>query len=425
MKVDHLKSQSSFLNLVSYGLTFFLLYYFFVNLIYPNFSFFELDINYLKLFIAFIFTLIFSTLLPTDFSKPSSIFLHIQFLLPILPMLVLYGSSNLPSEYMIMTLVSFLWLMQVRKIKIRPIFFQKISVNVLILSLLGLSFAFITTEYLARGGLLNFNYYEIYSTRFLNVETDVNPLINYLSSFTGVVLLPFAIILSVIRRSVILCLLTLVASTMLFGITNHKAIIFYPFLSLFLYFFLSGKNAIKTMLFSTLLLISVSIILMLTLEEIGLFVTALGVRRIFFTPALLNFYYYEFFLDNAYVLWSNSKITLGLLDYPYSLSPSYLIGSNFLGNELSGANTGWLGSGYMHAGPIGLFLYASFIGIIFAYLDSCRAFLEPRLIVSLTIVPIFIMLLSADFFSALLTNGVLLALLLLCFISFNIKKPES
>ena len=250
MKVDHLKSQSSFLNLVSYGLTFFLLYYFFVNLIYPNFSFFELDINYLKLLLLFIFTLIFSTLLPTDFSKPSSIFLHIQFLLPILPMLVLYGSSNLPSEYMIMTLVSFLWLMQVRKIKIRPIFFQKISVNVLILSLLGLSFAFITTEYLARGGLLNFNYYEIYSTRFLNVETDVNPLINYLSSFTGVVLLPFAIILSVIRRSVILCLLTLVASTMLFGITNHKAIIFYPFLSLFLYFFLSGKNAIKTMLFS-------------------------------------------------------------------------------------------------------------------------------------------------------------------------------
>ena len=47
--------------------------------------------------------LIFAFTLSSKFEKPSDILLHIQFMFPILPMLVLYSMADYPREYLYFT----------------------------------------------------------------------------------------------------------------------------------------------------------------------------------------------------------------------------------------------------------------------------------------------------------------------------------
>ena len=119
--------------------------------------------------------------------------------------------------------------------------------------------------------------------------------------------------------------------------------------------------------------------------------TALGVRRVFFEPSLINFFYYEFFKLNEFVYWSNSNLTFGLFDYPYSLDPAHQIGFYFYGTELQGAITGWLGSGYMNAGYLGVYLYAFLLGLIFSFIDSYKNLIDSKYLVAFTISPLFVL----------------------------------
>ena len=71
----------------------------------------------------------------------------------------------------------------------------------------------------------------------------------------------------------------------------------------------------------------------------------------------------------------------------------------------------------MHGGILGVAIYAFVIGLILAFLGSCEVFLESRLIVSLTICPLFITFLSSDLVATMLSHGLMLAILAMPFIS--------
>ena len=120
-------------NLFAYVILFILLSYSFVFNIVPVFSWFELNINFIKIFFSFLANFVIVTFLPVDFKKPSSIFMHIQYLFPILPMLIMFGISDLSSSYMIMVLAGFYILLLTRNINLRPLHFQKISRELLII----------------------------------------------------------------------------------------------------------------------------------------------------------------------------------------------------------------------------------------------------------------------------------------------------
>ena len=81
-------------------------------------------------------------------------------------------------------------------------------------------------------------------------------------------------------------------------------------------------------------------------------------------------------------------------------------------NDLTGANTGWIGSGYMNAGIIGMFLYSIIIGLFMALLNAYSRIIDKRIIVAIIVGPIISLLLSADLPTAFLNHGVLLSLFL-------------
>ena len=97
-------------------------------------KFYQLRFNLFAyvIFFSFLANLVIVIFLPVDFKKPSSIFMHIQYLFPILPMLIMFGISDLSSSYMIMVLAGFYILLFTRNINLRPLHFQKISRELLI-----------------------------------------------------------------------------------------------------------------------------------------------------------------------------------------------------------------------------------------------------------------------------------------------------
>jgi hypothetical protein len=210
-------------------------------------------------------------------------------------------------------------------------------------------------------------------------------------------------------------------SALIFGLTTHKSAFFSPFLILLIYFASSGRNLTLK------LNIAVLAVVLLCLVDFWLQTVSdkpyygwagnLLVRRVFFVPAHLNYLYYDFFSHNDWVLFSNSKLTLGLLTYPYPLDAPYLIGRVYFHNDRMAANTGWAGSGYMQAGFAGLLLYAAILGIVFKYIDACaRRSGEQALTTASVAIPMYALITSGDLPTSFLTHGLYLNLLLIaCF----------
>jgi hypothetical protein len=124
--------------------------------------------------------------------------------------------------------------------------------------------------------------------------------------------------------------------------------------------------------------------------------------------------YYEYFDINNLIFWKNSKITFGLMDFD-GKNPANVIGVEFFNNPDTFANTGWIGSGFMHAGLLGIIIYGAVIGLIFSYVARFSDYNRIRLEVLLgsIAVPVIGMLISTDLTAVLLTGGLILQLIFL------------
>ena len=157
------------------------------------------------------------------------------------------------------------------------------------------------------------------------------------------------------------------------------------------------------------------------INESNIFFGSLLLRRVYFVPAQINYFYYDYFSLNSFILWAESKLTLGLIDYQYPLSMPRMIGLEYFGNEITNANTGWIGSGYAQAGLIGMIIYSVIIGIIFNTLNIFSKRVNKNIILPITIVPVFSVITSSDLPTAFLTHGLILVLIL---VSILAVKPQ-
>ena len=350
--------------------------------------------------------------MPTRFSKPSDFILHLQLLFPILPMIVMYGAANEPRAFIYYTIIAFLLIMLVaRSVKIKafrmsgidPVFLQKI--------LLTISFVYVLSI-IAFGGLryLNFDLLRVYEFRSVSAS-NLPGIYGYVSPMVSKVILPFSLLLSVINRNRIFVLLTFACCILAYALTSHKATLFYPLAVLLLYFIMRRGNAIRMLLITY---IGIIVITLLNYMHDGenIMLGALFFRGMYFIPAHLNYLYYDFFSVHSFVLWAQSKISFGLGNYSYSIDVPHLIGYEFFSDILIGANTGWIGSGYMQFGFIGMMVYAFIIGLLISLLNAYSKRIDKRVVVAITTAPLLAVILSSDLPTAFLTHGVILSLIL-------------
>ena len=413
------KLKILFLYLIAYAM----LWFGYATFIVPiyGYSGFEWAPNMVKVFESLIALILFALYLPSIVKRPSDFFVHVHFLLPVVPMFVLYSASDLPRAYMCFVLLAFAVVCFVRKFKLPKIKKNLIPIQTMMWGLLIISGIYILSIIL-QGGLryLNFNPMKVYEFRNL-ASQNLPGIYGYFSPMISKVLLPFILLLAVYSRKWFVAGLALVGSVMMFALTNHKGPLFYPFLVLGVYWIMKSRRRrmIQLLLVGYIMVIFVSLTPFLinnhktTEPSLSDIITgSLLLRRVDFVPAHLNFVYYDFFSTHPHTKLAESKLTFGLIEYPYELNSSHLIGYHYYNNDQCGANTGWLGSGYMHFGFAGMLVYALLVGLLLSVLDMLAKRRELGISGAILFIPFFGIFLSADLPTSMLTGGFMLAMFL-------------
>ncbi|MEG1055075.1 MAG: hypothetical protein RSF79_23905, partial [Janthinobacterium sp.] len=292
-----------------------------------------------------------SLLTPIDQEKPSTLFYQMILTFVLIPMLVLFHAEDKPWLYMGQVFAAYLGsLFVARFLRIRAPRFDMISSSQLLTLLFACSLACVVAI-LAMGGAqyLNFDISKVYD--FRDEASDNLPgIFSYISPLVGKVFVPMAFVLALKLRKYVSAACIFLISILLYGLTANKGPLVYPFFIFFVYVFCSVKNSIAKFNVAILLGLLISMFdFFLKLEYDYDFLGWTGsvfMRRAFILPSEINFMYFDFFSKNEFVLFSNSKISFGLLDFNYDLDIPYLIGREYFNNVATSANTGWFGSGY-------------------------------------------------------------------------------
>jgi len=240
---------------------------------------------------------------------------------------------------------------------------QKLPLLFFLLILLIIPF-FIT--YKLNISLNTFLLEDVYETRALSKELR-NPYLAYVYSWLARIFIPVALVFSILYRSKWKLVISILLLAYLFLVSAHKSILFGSIVIIVFYYI--PKKYI-------LLSISLGVITLLLFGEFlgyfydNNFVSSLISRRVFFVPALLDTYYFEFF-NSKPLYWSGSFLR-SFFDYPYNLQTANLIGSEYFGRADMSANNGIISDGYANFGWIGIIINILLISFIFSFFNSLK-----------------------------------------------------
>lgn len=268
------------------------------------------------------------------------------------------------------------------------------------------------------GGLrhLNFDLTRVYEYRAEATETIGKGIFGYLNSWGFKVFSLFLLAFALSRKAWPVVLVILGLQTFFFGVSAQKAVLFYPLLVFAVwYFFRRPASAVAVPAGLTFVVVGAALYWIGTGDG---WLPSIFIRRMFFVTANNTFDYYAFFSANEHVYWSNSVFS-GWLKYPYSASPSLLIGQ--WRNTDAHVNNSFIATGYMHAGVAGLLFYCLIVGWMFRLIDSLAGnSVNLWFALAVTVVPMFSLLIGSDLPTGLLTKGVAISIALL----FLVRRPR-
>ena len=372
-----------------------------------NFNSIKLAESYFLLFIVFLF-------MPKSSKKLSHVFVWLLILFTYIPMLTLFALKN--ETRIFIYAVSGFWmlvffLLQISWVSV-PAFKQSAPFRFSLFALLSIIGFLLIYRYL--GFSFTIDIRKVYEIRSEFSETAI-PFAGYLFTWLAYIVNPLFFAFFFITRKWIFVLFIVFLELLLFSHTGNKTFLFaLPFV-LILMWIITRKNPLAY----TAIILSGGIVLgMFSYWVIGdVWVSSLFTRRSLFVPAQISFFYHDFFAKNEYVFLSHS-IFSSLLDYPFHLVPSNLIGDIYFGNPECSANTGIVGDAYMNFGYAGLFLWAVLFALVVKLLDTFTTGKDIRITIGGIAMPV-ITLTNSALLTSLLTHGLLLSLLFLYLLPEN------
>jgi hypothetical protein len=408
-------SKSYFALLIIYRLTLDIAYITFVSKFY-KYAGFDLNLvfsSYLLSWVLYLFSFLF---VDSKLKKISDLFFHIAFLAIIAPLTSLYGLDDRDTYPVLVTIFSFLLIFSIAKINFKidysPILIKNGSQLAFFISLIFVMASLIWI--IASGAIsnLNLDLTRVYEFRGDNTEVLNIGFGGYLNSWVTKVFNLVLIIFFLRSKKFIMAAIFIGLQVLFFSVLSVKSILFYPLLILVIWYYLRYSNSaiILPLLLIAILLIS----LLLYFITNDLLIPSWFIRRVFYVPSNLTFIYFEFFSNNQNIYWSDSILS-SFLTYPYSENIAKVIGS-YMGTG-SHANNGFISTGYAHAGIYGVIFYSVLLGFLLKFIDSLQyTNLNLWIGVSLTIIPFRSVLISSDFFTSMLTHGLIIAVIILMLI---------
>ncbi|WP_374525853.1 hypothetical protein [Sphingopyxis sp.] len=346
-----------------------------------------------------------------------SILLNIFLSIYLVPLLVLLALGGRPLSSLFIVAACSLVMFQISRIRLPSVEFVKVSPEFFLGAIAFLSVILIMMLYFFLGfKYFNIDFREVYNFREDAAE-NLPSLFSYLSSIFSKALIPLGVVSALLYRQPLVVLGFAVISLFLFGFTSHKSMIFYPLIAAIIYYSLSrsidySKILILLVAAMAVCVIDVALMSLNGPDSVWGWYTSLLLRRALFVPPLLDFHYIEFFSNHPLIYWADSRLTFGLLQSPYDLTAPYLIGNVYFGDD-TGANTGFIGSGFAQAGLFGALLYSAGAGLTLALLNAHGRRQGVAFISSVTAIQMVTMFSSTDFVTLFLSHGVLLSFLLL------------
>jgi len=272
-------------------------------------------------------------------------------------------------------------------------------------------FALCLTWIASRGGLsnLNFDISKIYSVREVALERYfVGPfayMINWAEKIFGTTL--FA--LGLVQGHMILIAFAVFGQVFFYAALGQKVPV------AMLVFVIVGIAVTKYRIsawFLNLFLIFLIVISEFICEYGLIEPFALFVGRVFFEPSISSVFFVEFFSENKFTFFSNSFLK-GIIDYQYSADVFDLISIERLGDARMNPNVGIIATGYQHMGYLGLLFYAVLAGSILATFESLGKSTPNWVPLVIAGPSMYIMFTSVDMAVALVTNGGIIAMVIL------------
>jgi hypothetical protein len=364
--------------------------------------------KYLESWVLYVGLLLF---LPASARRPSDFLIAVAFFAFMTPLLVFYGFTDASRWAMYCVLLQYVILSVLRLG--RPMRLPAIKQGPATARWVAAIGIVVATSWMIASGALatfNLNLDAVYEFREEASSTLNVGALSYIIVWVTTVCGPIVLMLALRDRRRLLALSIIALHVFWFGITSHKAVLFFPALVLFLNFLFKRSRALSLIPVGMSFAVLIALISYYVTDSS--FLSGLFVRRVFFIPSNLTFTYYEFFQRNPLVYWSNSFLA-GLIDYPYDEAVPLVIG-RYINEPDAWANNSFFSTGYMHAGLLGVVIYGLLAGALLKFADSLVSREVPLwMTLSVVIVPFFILVTSADLTTALLTHGLGFALLML------------
>jgi hypothetical protein len=353
----------------------------------------------------------FLLLLPAKVRKPSDFLICLTFFSYLAPLFVFYSFADKSRWALYCVLVQYAIMSTMRAG--RPVKVPVVKhgpVIALVVAIVGVVLA--TTWMIASGALATFNLnlnavYEFREDAGKAINVGV---LSYVVVWVPAVCGPLLLMRFLRDGHRILALGIVLLHVFWFGVTAHKAVLFFPALVIFLNTLLKHSRALALIPAGLSLVVMVALTSYYATES--LFLSGMFVRRVFFTTSHLTFTYFEFFEQNPLVYWSNSFLS-SFIAYPYDQPVPFVIG-NYLNDPTGWANNSFFSTGYMHAGYVGVVIYGLVSGALLKAIDSLVSTAVPTwMSLSIVVVPWFTLVTSADLTVGLLTHGLGFAIFML------------
>lgn len=362
-----------------------------------------------------------------DISSFMIMFFLIQFVVPV-AVLVAFGGGSLKVFFVVCLSVVIIWsssgaaksILGRRNIFTigRGQYFNVKTEKFIIRMFLGLILLTVLSLVVVTGGrYLSLDLGSVYDGRREVFELISSNGLAYLMNWTTKCFTMFILVYAVIKRRYWLMCFVFLIQVLLFAITTHKSVLFYPVFVLFSIWALKSPGYVsQRFIVGCVLLVLVCAVL--TYLVGNNFISSLFIRRVLFLPAHVTFVYFDFFEKYDHVYFSNSILS-SFYSYPYEDRFTLIIG-RYMGFGDMSANNGMVSTGFMHIGVAGVVLYSIVYGVMLGVSDVVSGDSPSWVSVGVVFIAYREILISSDLLTGLLTHGALVSFMLL----FVVRKFE-
>ncbi|EFE87073.1 O-antigen polymerase [Fusobacterium periodonticum] len=396
---------------------------FYTYLVSPTYEYagFLYDFNLSKYCLSWILFLILGIFMLKVKEKFCSFFLHFEFIITVLPMLIFYSLANQETRYMLYVSLSFLiQILILKNIKIEEVSIYIIGVRkkfkILIIFLIMIV-VILTMLYNGFHGIKSFDTVYLYNIR---KATKYPAIFSYFVMWTRILFIPFFIIQNLDKKKYLKASFYISLQVFLYMCTGEKFTYLILLVIISIYILAKSKVMIGYIYTGLIALISA---IFFTKSRIA--ISFLG-ERFLFGPALNKFWYYDFFSEYPKIYFSDGILGKALgIYYQYTASSGQLIFAKHFDNRLFDSNsvTGMFGDSYSQLGVVGMILFsvllASFIKVIAKTTSgiSCH--------VKCSIIAIFVVLLNDAGFLTVFFSGGLFLTLYFFYVFLDLKNIDS